>query len=57
MADYFDNDLLLAFILTDTRKEKTKLNSYTKRDSTLLFNVYMVDLNNFQLASVTFETE
>lgn len=57
MADYFDNDLLLAFILTDTRKEKTKLNSYTKRDSTLPFNVYMVDLNNFQLASVTFETE
>lgn len=57
MVDYFDNDLSLAFILTDTRKKKTKLNSCIKRDSTLPFNVYMVDLNNFQLASVTFETE
>ena len=57
MADYFDNDLLLAFILTDTRKKKTKLDSCIKRDSTLPFNVYMFDLNNFQLASVTFETE
>ena len=34
MADYFDNDLLLAFIVTDTRKEKTKLHKNTKRDST-----------------------
>ena len=57
MVDYLDNDLSLAFILTDTRKKKTKLNSCIKRDSTLPFNVYMVDLNNFQLASVTFETE